>query len=752
MSKKIIRLLTLVMALVMIFSLAACGNSSTPADNTPADNTPADNTPADNTPADKPEEPEKDENADKLAVDVWDYDPADYYDDSEKVYDEILGGYYENYQAALSAKTIAERFALEAIAEAKLLDSAIMLPTTTQGGNYSISRVAPKTANTTLWGNDSDRFHNVVVATEFITPADRDEIKAQWAELAGTGTFESWVKEFLTGKGYTLKDTYTIGYTSDPQKWDGLATYRSADSEAIVNTIDGLLEYDIENVQQPALAESYTVNDDFTVYTFKIRQGAQWTDSQGRVVADVTADDFLAGMQHLLDAQGGLEGLAASAGVKIVNAQAYIDGEITDFAEVGVKALDEYTVEYTLEEPCTWFTTLLGYNPFFPLCRSYYESQGGKFGTEFDLEDPSYLYGSDPDHLAYCGPYLITNFTEANTIVFQANPNYWNADKVGIKTITWLFNDGSDDLKAFNDAKAGTIDGCGMNTAAVEAAKKDGTFDQYAYVSDTNAVSYMAFFNVMRNCFANVNDASVGVSTKTVAQAEAYNKAMANIHFRHALATSLDRGSYNAQSVGEELKFNNLRNSFTPGNFVSLPDDVTVAINGKDTTFKAGTYYGEIMQAQLDADGFQIKVWDPTLDGGIGSGDGYDGWYNPTYAKSELDKAVEELKAEGIEVTKENPIVIEIPYAGNSEVRTNRANVTKQSIENTFGGLVEVRLIDCIDTDGWLYAGYYPDYGYEMNADFMDVSGWGPDYGDPQTYLATMTPAPGGMVKSCGIY
>ena len=71
MSKKIIRLLTLVLALAMVFGLAACGNS-TPADTTPADNTPADNTPADNTPADKPEEQPADDNGDKLAVDVWD--------------------------------------------------------------------------------------------------------------------------------------------------------------------------------------------------------------------------------------------------------------------------------------------------------------------------------------------------------------------------------------------------------------------------------------------------------------------------------------------------------------------------------------------------------------------------------------------------------------------------------------------------------------------------------------------------------
>lgn len=740
MSNTLKKTLALVLALAMVLALAACGGNSAPAATTAPAAT-------DTTAPVETVDPDS-----LLAVETWDYDTTNYYEDSAEVYDSVLGEYYKYYQEALSVSDVSERYALEAIAEAKLLNSAIMLPTTTRGGNYAISRVVPKTINSTLWGNDSDRYHNALVATEFITPADRDAIKAKWAELAGTGEFEAWAKDYLTEQGYTLKDTYTLGYTSDPQTWDGLATYRAADSEAIVNTVDGLLEYDIENVQKPALAESYTVNDDYTVYTFTIRQGAKWSDSQGRVVADVTADDFVAGMQHLLDTQGGLEGLAGSDGVKIVNVDNYINGDVTDFAEVGVKALDDYTVEYTLEEPCLWFTTLLGYNPFFPLCRSYYESQGGKFGADYDAEAADYLYGKSPDSIAYCGPYLVSNATEANTIVFTANPNYWNAENINLKSIVWLFNDGSDDLKAYNDAKAGTIDGCGLNNAAVESAKADGLFEQFAYISDTDATSYMAFFNVMRNQFANTNDATVGVSTKTVGQAKAYNAAMQNIHFRHALATSLDRGAYNAISVGEELKFNNLRNSYVPGNFVELENEVTVDINGTATTFPAGTKYGEIMQAQLDADGFQVTVWDPTADSGLGSGDGYDGWYNPEYAASELALAIEELAAEGVEVSAENPIVIEIPYAGNSELRTNRANVTKQSIENTFGGLVEVRLVDCIDTAGWLYAGYYPDFGYEMNADFMDVSGWGPDYGDPQTYLATMTPAPGGMVKSCGIY
>ena len=137
----------------------------------------------------------------------------------------------------------------------------------------------------------------------------------------------------------------------------------------------------------------------------------------------------------------------------------------------------------------------------------------------------------------------------------------------------------------------------------------------------------------------------------------------------------------------------------------------------------------------------------------IKSSDGFDGWYNPTAAKEYLAAATEELAKQGVEVSKENPIQIDLPYFSGSEVYTNRSNVLKQSIETSLDGMVVVNLISCESQDDWLYAGYYPEYGYEMNADMMDVSGWGPDYGDPQTYLDTMLPDYAGyMVKSLGVF
>jgi len=722
------KVLALLLAAMMIVSMAACGKTNTQ---------------------------QTQGNTQTPVTYVDPYKDMDYDTKSAAIYDAVLGEFAAAYAEAKEAETVSERYALMAIAEAKLMEAAVMIPLSSNGGSYAISRVAPYTAPNALWGNDSYRYHNVLVTTEPIKEADRDAMKAEWAKLKGTGTYAAWAEQFLTEKGYTLKDSYSLGYASDPKTWDVLATARAADSEAIVNTYDGLYEYDCEGTLQPALALSHTVtdNEDGTqTYTFTLRQGVKWVDSQGRQVDTVTADDFVAGMQHMLDTASQLGYLAYEA-AQIVGSYEYYAGETTDFATVGVKAVDDYTLEYTLAQPCSFFLTMLGYGIFAPLSRSYYESQGGKFGAEFDAAAESYNYGKDVDSIAYCGPYIVTNATTENTIVFSANKSYWNAENITMKTITWKYNDGEDTLKAYNDCMAGTIDGAALNPSSTTKAKEDGVFDELAYVSSCDATSFMGFYNLNRAAFANFNDSTTAASPKDDDAKVRTDAAIKNVHFRRALSMSLDRGAYNAQTQGEDLKLTSLRNCYTPGNFVYLEEEVTVSINGTDKTYAAGTYYGQIMQDQIDADGVKITVWDPTAEAGVGSSDGFDGWYNATNAKEEMAKAVEELKAQGIEITKENPIQLDLPFFSGSEIYANRANSYKQSLETSLDGLVKVNLVTCEDSDAWYYAGYYGSTGSEMNYDIYDVSGWGPDYGDPQTYLDTfLSDYSGYMAMMLGIF
>ncbi|MBQ3866473.1 MAG: peptide ABC transporter substrate-binding protein [Clostridia bacterium] len=676
---------------------------------------------------------------------------------SDALYAKVLGDFDAAYQKALAAETVEERFALMAIAEAKLLESGVMLPSTSKGGNYAISKVAPYTVTPVLWGNDSDRFYKAVIVggENAIKASERDELKALWAELKGTGTYEAKAKEYLAGKGYTFVDTYELGYTSDPQTWDALNTYRAADSEAIVNTYTGLMEYNIENVLVPAMAkEEPTVSEDGLTYTFKLREGVNWVDSQGKVLEEVTANSFVAGMRHMLDAQGGLEYLVDGI---IKNAHQYMQGEITDFNEVGVKAVDKYTVEYTLEAPCTYFTTMFGYNIFAPISEVQFQAKGGVFGVkEFKeaSESESYTYGKTPDDIGYNGAYIVTSNTAENSIVFEANPEFYDPSLLNVKKIVWTFLDGKNPTASYDFFREGKFAGAGLNTQALAKCKEDGLFEEYAYVAATDATSYPMFLNLYRTQYGNFDDASIAPTTLTDTDKIRTNLAMGVQNFRLAVTTALDRGAYNATTNGDELKLTNLVNSYTPGTFVSLPEDVTVKINDTDKTYKAGTFYGQIMQDQIDADGYKIKVWDPTADGGIGSSAGFDGWYNPEYAKELLGKAVDELKALGVEVSKENPIKLELPYYDISEVYTQRSNALKQSIETSLDGMVEVVLVKTGGSNAlnWYNAGYYPESGDAMNYNIVDVCGWGPDYGDPQTYLDTMLGQPGGMAKNIGLY
>ena len=745
----------MILAVAMVLScFSACGSTSTDDSSTTnsADSSTDDTVASDDT--GDSEETVADEIysiVSELAASIYDadgnLDSEAYGEFSATVYEYALGEFAEYYEAAKEAETVSEKYALMAVAEAKLLEACVFVPTKADGGGYAMTRLAYRTTNYCLWGSDADRYHSAIVTNELITVADREYLKTLWEELAGTGTYIDSVVEYLTEQGYTIKDTLTMAYSGDPETFDVLATSQATDSDVVINTYDGLLEYDAEGVQQPALATGYDVSDDGLTYTFYIREGIYWVDSQGRQIAEVTADDWVAGFQHMLDAAGGLEYLVQGI---IVGVDEYLAGETTDFADVGVKAVDTYTLQYTLTEECSYFITMFGYSIFAPMSRSYYESCGGKFGEEYDTSASDYTYGTSPDTIAYCGPYLITNYTASNTIVFSENESYWNPDSVNVKTITWLYNDGSDTTKAYSDCIAGTTDSVSITTAIMTLANSDGyTTDNYIYQAGTGTTSYLAFYNLYRNATANFNDSTTGVTLLSEEEQDRSNQAMLNVHFRRAITYAADRVTYNAQAYGDAVAAASVSNSYAPGDFVTLEEEVTIDINGTATTFAAGTYYGEIMQAQLTADGSSLVVWDD--ENKVSTG--FDGWYNVDAAVEELEIAIEELAAQGLTIDADNPIHIEFYTNGASETYMNMANAWKQSVEDALGGLVVVDVNGTDDIYGWYYACYYFSYGYEANFTINTLSGWGPDYGDPSTYLDTFLDEYAGyMVKSIGIY
>ena len=136
--------------------------------------------------------------------------------------------------------------------------------------------------------------------------------------------------QYLLDKGFKLNRDYRTTFSTAPATLDWLNTSFQSDTELTVNAVDGLVEYNNLSQMEPALAESWEVSEDGLTYTFKIREGVKWYTSEGTPYADVTADDFVAGFQHMLDASAGLEWLVDGV---VKGVSEYLQGG--SFDEVG---------------------------------------------------------------------------------------------------------------------------------------------------------------------------------------------------------------------------------------------------------------------------------------------------------------------------------------------------------------------------------------------------------------------------------
>lgn len=657
--------------------------------------------------------------------------------DDEEIYASVLGDYEALLDKAKAAATDSERFVLYAQAEANLLDSAVMIPSTTQNGAYTISRVAPRTVPYVQWGNDDDRWKGIVISGDtFLTPAERNELLAQWAKaVKGEGVYDP--EAYLVSKGHSINRNYRLTFTTAPITLDTLNTSSQRDTEILVNTVDNLVQYNNLGQMIPALAESWSVSADGLVYTFNIRHGATWSTSEGAVYAEVTAKDFEAGFRHMLDAKAGLEWLVEDV---ITGVSSYLN-EGGKWDDVGYKAVDRYTLQITLERPTSYFMTMLTYSCFSPICESFYLSRGGVFGAEeyaaAYADVNAYTYGkvTDMSSQVYCGAFLLRQLNDASVVSVVKNPNYYDIASVKLDSITWIYDNGENMAQYYKDVVDGVYAGSGLTSASgtLEWAKADGNFDKYHYISDTTSTSFFGGLNLNRGTFALASGACA--SLKTEEQKIDTETAMMNRNFRKAVAFAWDKATQNAVIRGEELKTTNLRNMYTHPDFVQLSEDVTDE-NGK--TFVAGTMYGEIVQYYVNRLGCPVIVKD-----------GVDGWFHPEEAKKHLAAAKSEL---GNSVNW--PIVIDVVYYSASANLTAQAQAYKKAIEGTLGAEnVTVNLIEATTSADFYACGYRASNGEAGNFDMFYGSGWGPDFGDPCTYLDTFRGAGAGyMTRVIGLF
>ncbi|MDD2971464.1 MAG: peptide ABC transporter substrate-binding protein [Lachnospiraceae bacterium] len=187
-----------------------------------------------------------------------------------------------------------------------------------------------------------------------------------------------------------------------------------------VSALDELLTYDENGEMEYRGATSYDVNEDSTVWTFHLRKEAKWSDGSA-----VTAVDYLNTITRSLDPACG-NGYSNYL-FPIQNAEVIYDGE-KPMEELGVKALDAYTLEFTLQTPCVYFLDLLRLPVYTPSCVKYADAVGSG-------------WDKDPKTSLSNGPFCLTEYVPEQYFVLERNPYYWDEDKISLDKITYRFFD-----------------------------------------------------------------------------------------------------------------------------------------------------------------------------------------------------------------------------------------------------------------------------------------------------------------------
>ena len=504
--------------------------------------------------------------------------------------------------------------------------------------------------------------------------------------LAAVGLLSVGVLTACSSSSKTSGKTYNYVYGSDPATLDYLATNKKNMTTAVSNGVDGLFENDQYGNLKPSVAEDWSVSQDGLTYTYKIRKGLKWYTSDGEEYANVTAKDFVTGLKHAADTNSEAIYLLQNS-VKGLND--YLSGANKDFSNVGIKAVDDYTLQYTLSQPEPYWNSKLTYSVTWPVNGDFLKSKGKDFGKS-----------TDPTSILYNGPYLLKALTTKSSIEFTKNENYWDKDHVYFDNIKLTYDDGSDQESLERNFTDGVYNLARLfptssNYSKVEKQYKDNIF----YTQPGSAVEGVGI-NIDRQTYGHTSKENDQQKTST-------KTALLNKDFRQALGFAIDRTNYAAQLNGKEGGSTAVRNIFVKPDFVQA--------DGKD--------FGTMVMDQLPAYGDE---WS-----GVNLADSQDGLYNPEKAKAEFAKAKEALQAEGVQF----PIHLDVPVNQSSKITVNQVQSIKQSVESALGKDNVVLDIHQLSADDFNNITYSAPNAAAEDWDLSVGVAWDPDYLDPSTYL-----------------
>ena len=506
----------------------------------------------------------------------------------------------------------------------------------------------------------------------------------------------------LTACGQSNSDTSTFSstFSANPTTFNYLLDYYADNTSVITNLVDGLLENDSYGNLVPALAEDWSVSSDGLTYTYKLRKDAKWYTADGEEYAPVKAQDFVTGIKYAADNKGQAMDLIQNS-IKGLND--YVTGATKDFTTVGVKALDDYTVEYTLTRPEPYWNSKTTNSILFPVNEEFLKSKDKEFGT------------LTPNSILYNGPYLLKDFTSKSSIEYVKNPHYYDHDKVTIEKVKLAYFDGSDQEMTIRNFESGAYTLAGVYPNSSNYAKTKEKYQDNIVYSLQDKTSWYFNFNVNRKAYNHT-------AKTTDEQKNSTQTAILNKNFRQALNFAIDRTAYSAQSNGEEAASKTLRNTLVPPTFVQIGDKT----------------FGEVVSSKLVQYGTE---WS-----GINLADAQDGYFNKEKAQVKFAEAKKELEAQGVTF----PIHLDVPVDQTNKNAVSGMNSVKQTLETVLGSdnvVIDVQQLSTDDFGNVAFLAPNPAArDYDLNFD-----GWVGDYQDPSTYLDPFNAEDGFYLKIFGL-
>ena len=519
--------------------------------------------------------------------------------------------------------------------------------------------------------------------------------------LIGTGlVLATGILLSACGQSNTDTSTYSSTFSANPTTFNYLLDYYADNTAVITNLVDGLLENDSYGNLVPALAEDWSVSSDGLTYTYKLRKDAKWYTADGEEYASVKAQDFVTGIKYAADNKGQAMDLIQNS-IKGLND--YVTGVTNDFSTVGVKALDDYTVEYTLTRPEPYWNSKTTNSILFPVNEEFLKSKDKDFGT------------LTPDSILYNGPYLLKDFTSKSSIEYVKNPHYYDHDKVTIEKVKLAYFDGSDQEMTIRNFESGAYSIAGVYPNSSNYTKTKEKYQDNIVYSLQDKTSWYFNFNVNRKTYNHT-------AKTTDEQKKSAQTAILNKNFRQAINFGIDRTAYSAQSNGEEAASKTLRNTLVPPTFVQVGDKT----------------FGEVTASKLVNYGTE---WS-----GINLADAQDAYFNKEKAQAKFAEAKKELEAQGVTF----PIHLDVPVDQTNKNAVSGMNSVKQTLETVLGSdniVIDVQQLSTDDFGNVAFLAPNPAArDYDLNFD-----GWVGDYQDPSTYLDPFNAETGFYLKIFGL-